>query len=84
MSHWYELSRLRLLTRRAGLLPVTVAARQQHALFRQNQLIAQEALLLLRDLTMPAIEFAKQSRVASETRLGDDLPEPPATPAAAA
>lgn len=84
VSHWYELSRLRLLTRRAGLQPVTVAARQQHALFRQNQLIAQEALLLLRDLTMPAIEFAKQSRVASETRLGDDLPEPPATPAAAA
>jgi len=33
---------------------------------------------------MLAIEFAKQSRVASETRLGDDLPEPPATPAAAA
>jgi len=79
VSHWYELSRLRLLTRRAGLRPVTVAARQQHALFRQNQLIAQEARLLLRDLTIPAIEFAKQSRVASETRLGDDLPENPDT-----
>lgn len=82
VSHWYELSRLRMLTRRAGLRPVTVAARQRHALFRQNQLIAQEALLLLRDLTMPAIEFAKQSRVASETKLEPDLPATDATPAA--
>lgn len=82
VSHWYELSRLRMLTRRAGLRPVTVAARQRHALFRQNQLIAQEALLLLRDLTMPAIEFAQQSRVASETKLGPDLPATDATPAA--
>lgn len=75
VSHWYELSRLRMLTRRTGLRPVTVAAKQQHALFRQNSLIAQEALQLLRDLTMPAIEFARQSRVASETRLGDDVAE---------
>ena len=72
VSHWYELSRLRLLTRRAGLRPVTAAARQRHALFRQNQLIAAETLLLLRDLAMPAVEFARQSRVASETRLGED------------
>lgn len=83
VSHWYELSRLRLLARRAGLRPVTAAARQQHALFRQNQLVAAEALQLLRDLALPAIEFAKQSRVASETRLEDDLTDAAEAPAEA-
>ena len=86
VSHWYELSRLRLLARRAGLQPATVAARQQHALFRQNQLIAGECLLMLGELASPVIDFARQSRVASETILDAEAvssdPSDPATPGA--
>jgi hypothetical protein len=83
VSHWYELSRLRLLARRAGLQPATVAARQQHALFRQNQLIAGECLLMLGELASPVIDFARQSRVASETILdAEAASSDPATPGA--
>jgi len=47
VSHWYQLSRIRMLGRHAGLQVIAVPAKQQHALFNQNRLYAEEATAFL-------------------------------------
>ena len=59
VDHWYELSRCRMLARRHGLNPIGIAAKQQHALFNQNTLVAREVLALMKTLCDPALEFGK-------------------------
>jgi len=60
VSHWYELSRIRLLARRSGLAVSAIAAEQEHALFNQNRLVAREVADLLKTLCEPAVEFGRQ------------------------
>ena len=47
VSHWYQLARLRMLGRQAGLQVIAVPAQQQHALFNQNRIYAQEVMAFL-------------------------------------
>jgi len=48
VSHWYQLARIRMLGRQAGLQVIAVPAEQQHALFNQNRLYAQEVIAFLK------------------------------------
>lgn len=59
VAHWYQLSRLRLLARRAQLDATVIAAEQSHALFNQNVLVAKEVAALLRDLAGPGVQFVR-------------------------
>jgi vancomycin permeability regulator SanA len=59
VSHWYELSRIRLLARRSGLAVSATAAEQEHALFDQNRLVAREVFEMLNVFFQPAIEFGR-------------------------
>lgn len=54
VSHWYQLARIRMLGRHAGLQITAIPAEQQHALFNQNRLYAQEALAFLKTSFEPA------------------------------
>ena len=47
VSHWYQLARIRMLGRQAGLQVIAVPAEQQHALFNQNRLYAEEVTVFL-------------------------------------
>ncbi|MBC7967097.1 MAG: YdcF family protein [Fuerstia sp.] len=47
VSHWYQLARIRMLGRQAGLQVIAVPAEQQHALFNQNRIYAQEVTAFL-------------------------------------
>ena len=69
VGHWYELARLKLLSRRSGLRAGMVAAEQQHALFGQNRLVLSEAWQLFQAMTDPAIHFLREVRVPSETEM---------------
>ena len=48
VSHWYQLARIRMLGRQAGLQVIAVQAEQQHALFSQNRLYAAEDAAFLK------------------------------------
>ena len=48
VSHWYQLARIRMLGRQAGLQVIAVQAEQQHALFSQNRLYAAEVAAFLK------------------------------------
>ncbi len=54
VSHWYQLARIRMLGRHAGLQIIAVPAVQEHALFNQNRLYAQEAVAFLKICFEPA------------------------------
>ena len=54
VSHWYQLARIRMLGRQAGLQVIAVQAEQQHALFSQNRLYAEEATAFLKTCCAPA------------------------------
>lgn len=54
VSHWYQLARIRMLGRHAGLQVIAVPAVQEHALFNQNRLYAQEAVAFLKTCFDPA------------------------------
>ncbi len=54
VSHWYQLARIRMLGRQAGLQVIAVPAEQQHALFNQNRLYAQEVVAFLKTCCAPA------------------------------
>jgi hypothetical protein len=69
VGHWYELARLKLLSRRSGLRARMIAAEQQHALFGQNRLVLSEAWQLFQAMTDPAMHFLREVRVPSETEL---------------
>jgi len=53
VSHWYQLARIRMLGRHAGLQVIAVPAVQEHALFNQNRLYAQEATAFLKTCFEP-------------------------------
>ena len=53
VSHWYQLARIRMLGRHAGLQVIAVPAAQEHALFNQNRLYAQEATAFLKTCFEP-------------------------------
>ena len=69
VGHWYELARLKLLSRRSGLRARMIAAEQQHALFGQNRLVLSEAWQLFQAMAEPAMQFLREVRVPSETEL---------------
>ena len=54
VSHWYELARIRMLGRRAGIQVFAVPAEQQHALFNQNRLYAREVAAFVQTCIEPA------------------------------
>lgn len=54
VSHWYQLARIRMLGRQAGLQVIAVPAEQQHALFNQNRLYAEEVVAFLKTCCAPA------------------------------
>ena len=54
VSHWYQLARVRMLGRHVGLQVIAVPAEQQHALFNQNRLYAQEVVAFLKACWSPA------------------------------
>ncbi len=59
VSHWFELARIRIAAKRAGLQVTAVAAEQKHALFNQNLRVAQEVVLLLKSLCEPTIAYLR-------------------------
>ncbi len=59
VSHWHELASFRLLGARSKLEVTAVAARQTHALFGQNTLVAKEVLKLGKLYAEPLIVYAK-------------------------
>lgn len=69
VGHWYELARLKLLSRRSGLRARMIAAEQPHALFGQNRLVLSEAWQLFQAMMDPAMHFLREVRVPSETEL---------------
>ena len=54
VSHWYQLARIRMLGRHAGLQVIAIPAEQQHALFNQNRIYAQEVTAFLKTSCEPA------------------------------
>ncbi len=60
VSHWYQLARIRMLGRQAGLQVIAVPAEQQHALFNQNRLYAEEATAFLKTCCAPAGKLIQQ------------------------
>lgn len=59
VSHWHELASLRLLGARRKLDVTAVAAKQTHALFGQNTLVAKEVMKLGKLYVEPLIVYAK-------------------------
>jgi hypothetical protein len=72
IAHWYQLARLRLLSRRSELAATLLAADQTHALFNQNLLVAKEVAATLISLADPGVQFLR----------GVAVPAQPAPPAA--
>jgi len=60
VSHWYQLARIRMLGRHAGLQVIAVPAKQQHALFDQNRIYAREVAAFLQTCLEPAKKLLKQ------------------------
>ncbi len=60
VSHWYQLARIRMLGRQAGLQVIAVPAEQQHALFDQNRLYAQEVAAFIRTCFRSAGKLAQR------------------------
>jgi len=60
VSHWYQLARIRMLGRQAGLQVIAVPAEQQHALFDQNRLYAQEVAAFIRTCFRSARKLAQR------------------------
>lgn len=54
VSHWYQLARIRMLGRRAGIQVFAVPAEQQHALADQNRLYAEEVAAFVQACIEPA------------------------------
>ena len=48
VSHWYQLARIRMLGRQAGMQVIAIPAAQEHALFDQNRLYAQEVVAFMK------------------------------------
>jgi vancomycin permeability regulator SanA len=61
VSHWFELARIRIAAKRAGLQVTAVAAEQKHALFNQNLRVAREVISLLKSLCEPTIFYIRNS-----------------------
>ena len=61
VSHWFELARIRIAAKRAGLQVTAVAAEQKHALFNQNLRVAREVVLLLKSLCQPTVAYLRNS-----------------------
>lgn len=61
VSHWFELARIRIAAKRAGLEVTAVAAEQKHALFNQNLRVAREVVSLLKSLCDPTIAYLRNS-----------------------
>jgi vancomycin permeability regulator SanA len=60
VSHWYQLARIRMLGRHAALQVIAVPAKQQHALFNQNRIYAQEVAAFLQACLEPARKLVRQ------------------------
>ncbi|MCA9010814.1 MAG: YdcF family protein [Planctomycetaceae bacterium] len=60
VSHWFELARMRMLGRQAGIQIFAVPAEQKHALSDQQRLYAQEVLAFLRTCVHPAKKLLSQ------------------------
>ena len=60
VSHWYQLARIRMLGRHAGLQVIAVPAAQEHALFNQNRLYAQEAVAFLKTCCEPVRKLVQR------------------------
>jgi vancomycin permeability regulator SanA len=60
VSHWYQLARIRMLGRHAGIQVFAIPAEQQHALFNQNRLYAQEVAAFLNTCLEPAEKLLKR------------------------
>ena len=60
VSHWYQLARIRMLGRHVGLQVIAVPAEQQHALFDQNRLYAQEVIAFLKTSLASVNELAQR------------------------
>lgn len=61
VSHWFELARIRMTSKRAGLRVTAVATEQRHALFNQNLRVAREVVALLQSLCDPTISYLRNS-----------------------
>ena len=72
VSHWHELSRIRLLVQRSGLQAIGVAAQQEHALFNQNFLVLKEAAMLISAQCEPAVRFIRNPPQAQATLPSED------------
>lgn len=59
VSHWYQLARIRMLGRQAGLQVIAIPAEQQHALFDQNRLYVQEVAAFLKTCLESARKLAQ-------------------------
>ena len=57
VSHWYQLARIRMLGRHTGLQVIAIPAEQQHALFNQNRLYAEEVMAFLKTCCEPAVKL---------------------------
>jgi uncharacterized SAM-binding protein YcdF (DUF218 family) len=61
VSHWFELARIRIAAKRAGLEVTAIAAEQKHALFNQNLRVAREVVSLLKSLCEPTVAYIRNS-----------------------
>lgn len=79
VSHWYQLARIRLLARQAGLQVIAVPAEQQHALFGQNTLFAGELAMFLVACCEPAKQLVMGTPIphAAESISEDAFPDVP-------
>jgi vancomycin permeability regulator SanA len=59
VAHWYELARLRILARRAGIEVTSVAAMQENVPDGQNIRIARECGALLWAMSAPTVHYLK-------------------------
>jgi uncharacterized SAM-binding protein YcdF (DUF218 family) len=61
VSHWFELTRIRITAKRAGLEVTAIAAEHKHALFNQNLRVAREVVSLLKSFCEPTISYIRNS-----------------------
>lgn len=76
VSHWHELATIRILASRRKLEVIAVPARQSHALFGQNMLVAKEVVRLGKLFIDPVIHYAKSVQDQKPPEPEEEEPEP--------
>lgn len=79
VSHWHELATIRILAARRKLEVTAVPARQSHALFGQNMMVAKEVIRLGKRLIDPVIYYAKSAQDKEPPETNDEGLEPKKT-----